>query len=63
MKNLSKEKYCEKLMEISKFFEDNKGQNLASGSYYNLLNNLNVSYLNHVHFEIYKEIYDKCKLV
>ena len=61
MKNLSNKKYCEKLMEMSEFFENNKEQKLKYGSYYDVINNLNTSYLNHVYFEIYKEIYDKCK--
>lgn len=59
----TKDKYCEKLKEILEFFENNKNQKLKFGSYYDLLNNLNISYINHVTFEIHKEIYDKCKLV
>ena len=47
----------------TEFFENNKNQKLKHGSYYDLLNNLNISYINHVTFEIHKEIYDKCKSV
>jgi transposase len=46
MKTKMQDKYCEKLKEILQFFEKNKNQELKHSSYYDLLNNINISYIN-----------------
>ena len=58
--------YCLELEQLKKYFylhQHNQQQQYGSISISTNIANLNISYMNHVYFELIKEQYEKCKNV
>lgn len=56
--------YCLELERLKNYFffhQNNQEQQYKSSSISTNIGNLNISYMNHVYFELLKEQYEKCK--